>query len=77
VPDERLWGFVVVLDEATAGCFQLFGGAMDAAPELLFSKQSEPAFDQVEPTGRGGREVQMKAGLFTSQSRISCVLWVP
>jgi hypothetical protein len=57
VPDERLWVFVVVLDEAADGCFQFFGGAMDATPELFLSKQSEPAFDQVEPTGRSGREV--------------------
>src|SRR5579859_7069269 len=35
---------------------------MDAAPELLFGERSEPALDQVEPTGRSGSEVQMEAG---------------
>jgi hypothetical protein len=37
---------------------------MDAASELLFCQQSEPAFHQVEPTGRGWRELQMKAWPF-------------
>jgi hypothetical protein len=27
VPDERLWGFVVVFDEVSNGHFQFFGGA--------------------------------------------------
>ena len=61
VPDERLWVFVVELDKAADGCFQLFGGAMDGSPELLLGKQSEPPFDEVEPTGRSGRKVQMEA----------------
>ena len=62
MPDEGFWILVVVLDEALEGSFQFFGGAMDAAPELLFSEQREAAFYQVEPTGRSGREVEMKAG---------------
>ena len=64
MPDEGLWVFVVVLDEATDGLLQFLGGAMDAAAELFFGQQREPAFHQVEPTGRGGREVQMEARPF-------------
>ena len=76
MPDEGPWFFVVVLDEAADGVFQLAGGAMDSATELLFGEQSEPAFDQVEPTGRGGREVQMEARPLhqpvTNQLRLVC-----
>ena len=35
---------------------------MDAAAQLFFCQRGEPALDQVEPTGRSGREVQMEAG---------------
>jgi len=34
---------------------------MHTAPDLLFGESGEPALDQVEPTGRSGREVQMEA----------------
>ncbi len=37
---------------------------MHAAAELFFRQQSEPALDQVEPAGRGGREMQMEARSF-------------
>lgn len=51
----------MVLDVGADGRFQFFRGAMDAAAELLFRQQSEPAFYQVEPTGRSRRVVQMEA----------------
>lgn len=42
--------------------FQLARGAMYAAPELLFgSRWRANALDQVEPTGRSRREMQMEA----------------
>ena len=49
VPDEGFWVSIVVLDEAADGVFQFLGGAVDAAPKLLFCQCCKPAFDQVEP----------------------------
>jgi hypothetical protein len=54
----------MVADEAADGVFQFPGGAVDAAAELLVGEQSEPAFDQVEPAGRSGSEVQVEARAF-------------
>src|ERR1700676_1662459 len=51
-----------MVDVAADGLFQLGSRAMDATPKLFFSECCEPAFDQVEPTGGGRREVQMEAG---------------
>ncbi len=34
---------------------------MDPAAELLFSQQCEPSFHQIQPTGRSGRAMRMKA----------------
>ena len=34
---------------------------MDTASELFFGDCCKPSLNQVEPTGRGGREVQVKA----------------
>jgi hypothetical protein len=45
VPDEGFWVSVVVLDEVVDGGLQFLGGAMDAAAELAFREQGEPAFD--------------------------------
>ena len=44
MPDERFWVAVVVFDEVVDGCFQFFGGAVDAGPKPAFREQSEPAF---------------------------------
>ena len=42
-----------------------FGQAVeDAAPDLLVGQLGEPVFDQVEPGGASGNEVQMKARSF-------------
>jgi hypothetical protein len=49
MPDEGLWVAVVVLDEVVDGGFEFLGGAVDAATELAFGEQREPAFDQIEP----------------------------
>ena len=64
VPDEGFWILVVVSNVDADGLFQLFGRAMHAAAELFFREQSEPALDQIEPAGRGGREMQMEARSF-------------
>ena len=37
---------------------------MNATAELAFGQQSKPAFHQVQPTGRSGREMHMEAGAF-------------
>ena len=52
---------VVVVDVVSDGLFQLFGGAVNASSELLFGEVCEPAFDQVQPRGRGWGEVQVEA----------------
>src|SRR5437879_11474314 len=41
--------------------FQLAGAPMRAAPDLFESQSREPPFDQVDPRGAGGGEVDMKA----------------
>ena len=41
-----------------------FGRAVNAASKLAFCEQSEPAFHQVQPRGRGGREVNVETGSF-------------
>ena len=49
MPDEGFWIEVVVFDVTVDGCFQLFGRAVNAASELTFGEQCEPAFHQVQP----------------------------
>jgi len=49
MPDEGFWVAVVVLHEVVDGVFEFLGGAVDAAAELAFCEQREPAFDQIEP----------------------------
>lgn len=60
----RALAFVVVFDEGTDGIFQLVGGLMRSSAELLFGQRSKPAFNNVEPVHRGGREVQVQAQSF-------------
>ena len=64
VPDEGLWVLVVLLDEAADSVLQFLGGAMDTTPQLLVGECGKPSLDQVEPTGRGGSEVQVEARSF-------------
>ena len=40
---------VVVVDVVSDGLFQLFGGSVNASPELLFGEGGELSFDQVQP----------------------------
>jgi hypothetical protein len=62
VPDKGLGVFVVMLDEISDCVFKFPGGAVNAAAKLFVGEGGEPALDQVEPTCRGGREVQMESG---------------
>ncbi len=49
MPEEGFRVAVVVLDEVVDGGFDFLGGAVDAAAELAFGEQREPALDQIEP----------------------------
>ena len=40
---------------------QFSGGAEAATPDLFLPEDGKSAFDEIEPTGGGGREVDMKA----------------
>jgi len=64
MPDEGFWVTIVILDEGVDGRFQFFGRAVNPASKLAFCEQGEPAFHQVQPRGRGRREVDMEAGAF-------------
>jgi hypothetical protein len=63
-PDEGLGITVVAADVFVDGVFQLSGGAMYAAAELLVGQQGKPSLYQVEPACGCGREVKMKAWPF-------------
>jgi hypothetical protein len=58
----------VVVEDAADGSYQFPGGAETAAPDALFAESGEPALDEVEPTGGGGREVNMKARAFDNSA---------
>ena len=62
-PDEGLWIGIVVFQVVVNGGFELGNGGEDAAPDALLSDQPEEALDLIEPGGRGGGEVQVKAGV--------------
>jgi hypothetical protein len=49
MPDQGLWMLVTVIDVVSDGLFQLFGGSVNASPELLFGEVGEPSFDQIQP----------------------------
>src|SRR3712207_1630760 len=61
-PDEGAWVGVGGLDVAADRRFEGVDRGEDAAPELAQGEQGEPALDEVEPGGRGRREVQVVAG---------------
>ena len=85
MPDEGLWVAIVVLDEVVDGGFEFLGGTVDAAAELAFGEQREPAFDQIEPRSAGRSEVHVDAlvtrqpglhrGVLVRRSRGSVCLW--
>lgn len=67
-PDERL-GMVVVLGKvAVDGDLEASDALEDATPDTLAGDLGEEPPDQVEPGGRGRREMQVKARVRASQS---------
>lgn len=60
-PDEWFRMSVVVFEEGSNRVLEFAGAAVNAAAQLLFTKQREPAFDQVKPGTTGRREMQMEA----------------
>ena len=50
-----------MIEESSNRVLEFAGAAVNAAAKLPFSKQREPAFDQVKPGPTGRREVQMEA----------------
>ena len=61
VPYEGFLILVVVVDEGGDSGLQFLGGAVDTASELFFGECCKPSLRRIEPTGRGGREAQVKA----------------
>ena len=57
-PDEGLWLLVVVGDEAIDGGLEIDDAFEDAALEAPLGEDGEETLDGVEPTGRGGREME-------------------
>lgn len=53
----------MVVEVLSDGGFELLGGAEATSTYLLFSQGGEEAFDLVEPTCRGRREVNVVAGM--------------
>jgi hypothetical protein len=60
-PDEGLWLLVVVGDEAIDGGLDIDDAFEDAALEAPLGEDGEETLDGVEPTGRGGREMEAPA----------------
>src|SRR3712207_8773950 len=60
-PDEGAWVGVGGLDVAADRRFEGVDRGEDAAPDLAQGEQGEPALDEVEPGGRGRREVDRKS----------------
>jgi hypothetical protein len=62
-PDEGSGPGVPGIEEIEDGALQLGHAAKGAAAHRLLFEFGEPAFDQVEPTGTGGNEVEHEAGM--------------
>ena len=67
-PDEGLWLLVVVGDEAIDGGLETDDAFEDAALEAPLGEDGEETLDGVEPTGRGGREMEAPARMTPSHS---------
>jgi hypothetical protein len=67
-PDEGLWLLVVVGDEAIDGGLELDDAFEDAALEAPLGEDGEETLDGIEPTGRGGREMEAPARMTPSHS---------
>ena len=79
-PRERLRVCIVVGQVVLDGRHQFLHAAKDAAAKALLRQLAEPALDEVEPRGPGGREVQFEAlvsgqplpNLFVLVGRVGC-----
>jgi hypothetical protein len=60
-PDERFRISVVTVEERSNRVLEFAGAGVNAPAQLSFSKEREPAFDQVKPGTTGWGEVQMEA----------------
>jgi len=50
-----------MVEESSNRVSEFSGAAVNAAAQLPFGKEREPAFDQVKPGTTGGGEVQLEA----------------
>lgn len=73
-PYERFRITIVEGEIAADGVFQLNGAAMGAAADLTLSEHGEPAFDLIEPRGRGRGEVHVKAWIACEPAFMAKVL---
>jgi hypothetical protein len=62
-PEEGFGLGIVVFEVVVNGSFEFADGGEDAATDALLSDQAEEALNLIEPGGRGGGEVQVKAGM--------------
>jgi transposase len=62
-PDEGLGVGIVVFEIVHDGAFELGDACEDAAADAVAGDLGEEPLDHVEPGRRGGREVQVKAGM--------------
>jgi len=60
-PRERPGVIVVQIQVLANGLFELARRTMRAAPDVLLGERGEPALDLIQPRGRGGGEVNVKA----------------
>ena len=75
-PPEGLGVFVVYFDEGPDIGFELAGGGVHAALQLLARQFGEPAFDLIDPDPEVGVKWTCQCGRRTSQALAAAVLWV-
>ena len=63
-PDKGRWVRVPRGEKGGDGLLQILDATKNAPPHGLLTEFGKPAFDQVEPTGTGGDEVQNEARMF-------------
>ena len=63
-PDKGRWVGVPRGEKGGDGLLQILDATKDAPAHGLLAEFGKPAFDQVEPTGTGGDEVQNEARMF-------------
>ncbi len=66
-----------MVEVVTADLFEFSGWSMYASPYLLFGECGEQAFNLVQPGGRRGGEMHMKAWGLANQLLTAGVLYAP